>query len=83
MRKANETGQTVYQVKHGLLSEYLCKQLKSPAFKFKAASVLLEIYHYYKTCGTPYLSTSNESNNPCIRDDFGGGKTFNQCPSFL
>ena len=37
MRKANETGQTVYQVKHGLLSEYLCQQLKSPAFKFKTA----------------------------------------------
>ena len=37
MRRAQETGQTVYQVKHGLLSEYLCQQLKSPALKFKAA----------------------------------------------
>ena len=37
MRKAHETGQTLYQVKHGLLSEYLCQQLKSPALKFKAA----------------------------------------------
>lgn len=37
MRQAQETGQTVYQVKHGLLSEYLCQQLKSPALKFKAA----------------------------------------------
>ncbi len=37
MRKANQTRQTVYQVKHGLLSEYLCQQLKSPALKFKAA----------------------------------------------
>ena len=31
MRKAYETGKTLYQVKHGLLSEYLCQQLKSPA----------------------------------------------------
>ena len=30
-RKADETGKTLYQVKHGLLSEYLCQQLKSPA----------------------------------------------------
>ena len=37
MRKANETGQTVYQVKHGFFSEYLCQQLKSPALKFQAA----------------------------------------------
>ena len=37
MRRAQETGQTVYQVKHGFLSEYLCQQLKSPALKFKAA----------------------------------------------
>lgn len=36
-RKANETGKTVYQVKHGLLSEYLCQQLKSPSLKFNAA----------------------------------------------
>ena len=31
MRKAYETGKTLYQVKHGLLSQYLCQQLKSPA----------------------------------------------------
>ena len=31
MRKAYETGKTLYQVKHGLLSEYLCQQLKAPA----------------------------------------------------
>ena len=31
MRKAYETGKTLYQVKHGLLSEYLRQQLKSPA----------------------------------------------------
>ena len=37
MRKANETGQTLYQLKHGLLSEYLCQQLKSPALKINAA----------------------------------------------
>ena len=37
IRRAQETGQTVYQVKHGFLSEYLCQQLKSPALKFKAA----------------------------------------------
>ena len=30
MRKAFEKSQTLYQVKHGLLSEYLCQQLKSP-----------------------------------------------------
>ena len=37
MRKASETGQTLYQVKHGLLSEYLSEQLKSPALKISAA----------------------------------------------
>ena len=47
MRKAQETGQTVYQVKHGLLSEYLCQQLKSPAFKFKDASVLIFLNDVY------------------------------------
>ena len=31
MRKAYETGKTLYQVKNGLLSEYLCQQLKSSA----------------------------------------------------
>ena len=36
-RKAYETGQTLYQVKHGLLSEYLCQQLKSPMLKIAAA----------------------------------------------
>ena len=36
-RKANETGQTLYQVKHGMLSEYLCQQLKSPTLKINAA----------------------------------------------
>ena len=37
MRKAYETGQTLYQVKHGLLSEYLSQQLKSPMLKINAA----------------------------------------------
>ena len=37
MRKAYETGQTLYQVKHGLLSEYLCQQLKSPTIKIADA----------------------------------------------
>ena len=36
MRKAHETGQTLYQVKHGLLSEYLSQQLKSPMLKIAA-----------------------------------------------
>ena len=31
IRKAHETGKTLYQVKHGLFSEYLCQRLKSPA----------------------------------------------------
>ena len=30
MRQAHKTGQTLYQVKYGLISEYLCQQLKSP-----------------------------------------------------
>ena len=37
MRKAYETGKTLYQVKHGLLSEYLCQQLKSPAIEIADA----------------------------------------------
>ena len=37
MRKAYETDQTLYQVKHGWLSEYLCQQLKSPMIKINDA----------------------------------------------
>ena len=33
MRRACETGQTLYQVKKGWLSEYLRQQLKSPMIK--------------------------------------------------
>ncbi len=34
---AHETDQTIYQVKHGLLSEYLRQQLKSPTIKMQFA----------------------------------------------
>ncbi|PZV11792.1 MAG: transposase, partial [Leptolyngbya sp.] len=34
---AIQTGQTVYQLKHGLLDDYLCQQLKSPALKMTFA----------------------------------------------
>ena len=37
MREAHKTGQTLYQVKHGKLSEYLREQLKSPTLKMDAA----------------------------------------------
>ena len=37
MRNAYETGQTLYQVKHGLLTEYLCQRLKSPMLKIADA----------------------------------------------
>ena len=37
MRKAYQTGQALYQVKHRLLSEYLCQQLKSPMIKIAHA----------------------------------------------
>ena len=37
MREAHETAQTLYQVKHGILSEYLREQLKSPTLKMDAA----------------------------------------------
>ena len=37
MREAHETAQTLYQVKHGMLSEYLREQLKSPTLKMDAA----------------------------------------------
>ena len=37
MRQAHKTGQTLYQVKHGLISEYLCQQLKSPEAIIAAA----------------------------------------------
>ena len=37
MRQAHEMGQTLYQLKHGLLSEYLYQQLKSPMLKINAA----------------------------------------------
>jgi len=34
---AHETQQTIYQVKHGLLDEYLCQQLKSPTIQMRLA----------------------------------------------
>ena len=34
---AHETGQTIYQVKHGLLSDYLRQQLRSPAVRMVLA----------------------------------------------
>ena len=34
---AKEAGQTVYQVKHGLLDHYLCQQLRNPALKMQPA----------------------------------------------
>ena len=34
---AHETGRTIYQVKHGLLSDYLRQQLKSPTVKMTLA----------------------------------------------
>jgi len=34
---ANETKQTVYHLKHGLLSDYLHQQLKSPAIRMALA----------------------------------------------
>ena len=36
-RQASETGKTVYQVKHGMLSEYLYQQLISPTLKMETA----------------------------------------------
>jgi hypothetical protein len=30
---ATQTGQTIYQLKHGLLDDYLCSQLKAPSLK--------------------------------------------------
>ena len=34
---AAQTGQTVYQLKHGLLDDYLCQQLKNPSLKMSLA----------------------------------------------
>ena len=34
---AQETKQTIYQVKHGLLDDYLCQQLKSPVIRMSLA----------------------------------------------
>ena len=34
---ATQTGQTVYQLKHGLLDDYLCQQLKNPSLKMSLA----------------------------------------------
>ena len=37
MRRAHETGQTLYQVKYGMFSEYLRQQLNAPSIKMDAA----------------------------------------------
>ena len=34
---ATQTGQTVYQLKHGLLDDYLCQQLKNPSLEMSLA----------------------------------------------
>ena len=37
MRQAQETGQTLYQVKHGMFAEYLRQELKTPSIKMDFA----------------------------------------------
>ena len=37
MRRAHETGQTLYQVKYGMFSEYLRQQLNAPSIKMDTA----------------------------------------------
>lgn len=37
MQKAQETGQTLYQVKDGMFSDFLRQQLKSPTLKMTTA----------------------------------------------
>ena len=34
MRKAQETGQTLYEVKYGMFAEYLRQELKTPSIKW-------------------------------------------------
>ncbi|MEO1149305.1 MAG: hypothetical protein AAFY26_27745 [Cyanobacteria bacterium J06638_22] len=34
---AQQTGQTIYQLKHGLLDYYLCQQLKQPSLNMALA----------------------------------------------
>ena len=38
---ASQTGKTVDQIKHGMLSDYLVKQLKNPSVQMALASVLI------------------------------------------
>lgn len=35
--RAQQVGQTIYQLKHGLLDDYLCQQLKTPSLKMALA----------------------------------------------
>jgi len=35
--QAYQSGQTIYQLKHGLLRDYLVQQLKSPTIKMQLA----------------------------------------------
>ena len=37
MRQAQETGQTLYEAKYGMLTEYLCQELKTPSIKMDLA----------------------------------------------
>ena len=37
MRQAQETGQTLYEAKYGILAEYLRQELKTPAIKMDFA----------------------------------------------
>ncbi len=34
---ARKTRQTIYRIKHGLLDDYLCQQLKNPSVKMRFA----------------------------------------------
>jgi len=34
---ARRTRQTIYRIKHGLLDDYLCQQLKNPSVKMRFA----------------------------------------------
>jgi hypothetical protein len=40
---ARFNGQTVYRIKHGLLDDYLCQQLKNPSVNMRFAKVIIMI----------------------------------------
>jgi hypothetical protein len=66
---ARQTKQTVYRIKHGLLDDYLCQQLKNPTVAMRLAQILMlnptsNVHHTTATSTSPETHQETSSASP-------------------